>query len=373
MATLYRVGPGRELALRLDGPAFDPAGHRLVLVVAGQGAELQVAGVGDQGWLRLTDHALAVERLLAARAGDTALDLWVVDASGANLLHSEPLACHPSFFVGLLDFAAAPLYGHADAAYPKPGLLAVFTHVHDDHEMLRLWVRHHARWLPPEHLHVIDHGSTVPCEPHPPGVQVVRIPRSVVDHGNIAQFCNQYQRFLLAQYRWVMHVDVDEWAVPADGFDGWLARLDAAGPSAQAVIRPRHAVDLVERPGVDAALDPSRPLGAQRSAIVANAEYVKPVLLGAPATWGPGFHFVMEDHRVVTDEHLWLIHLAKVDVDLALIRDRTWLARRQSSADQRVAPPSRRHATREDMVASIEALLASAQASALPDAIRALI
>ena len=65
---------------------------------------------------------------------------------------------------------------------------------------------------------MIDHGSTPPAvEVLSPGTQCIRLPRGLTDPANTARFCNHFQRFLLTQYRWVIHVDVDELLVPEDG------------------------------------------------------------------------------------------------------------------------------------------------------------
>jgi hypothetical protein len=365
MATFYRVGADRsEVALELSKDVtFDPEAQRLALVVAGQGGRLEVTGVADNGWLRLDNPSNAIERLLLTDPGGL-VQVWVLDAAERQCLHAEPALCHTSFFAPLVDFAAVA----GPLAYTQPAQLAVFTHVHNDAQMLALWERIYLQWLPAEHVYVIDHGSSPPCGALASGVQVQRIPRGEVDHLNIAAFCNQFQRFLLTQYRWVLHVDVDEVVLAIDGFDALLARLDRSPPGT--ILRPGHAVDLLPRPGIDAALDRSALIGPQRPWAVPNPEYQKPVIVGAPATWGPGFHYVAETSRVVTDDRLWLVHLSRIDIELTLARNRNWRASKGSAADQALVDHRHRPTTRDAATAEHAALAASPGAFALPEALQ---
>lgn len=333
MATAYRVGPDNDIALRLERTAFDPATHRLALQVGARAYRIDVNGVSDDGWLRIDDSAFAVERVLVAHR-DEVLELVVTDLARSRRLAVEPLHFHQSFFVPLVDFAALSLPGFETRSYPRPGLLAACTHVYNDPAFLRVWERHYARFVPHEQLYVIDHGSNPPAaEVLSAGTQCIRLPRGPTDQANIAQFCNHFQRFLLTQYRWVIHVDVDELLVPEDGYAGLLDRLAAdAGPPR--IVEPAHAMDLVGHPVTEAPLDLDRPLTAQRRFLVPNAEYRKPALVSRPATWGPGFHYAVEAFAVVEDPRLWLVHLAQADAQLAASRNRTWLETLASRLDR---------------------------------------
>ena len=115
-------------------------------------------------------------------------------------------------------------------------------------------------------LFVIDHGS--PTSPRlllHPETNVVRLPRGVTDHAEIARFCSRFQRFLLSEYRWVLHTDADELLVHAQGNAALLARLarpNAAGSAC--ILAPEHAVDVIQRLGDEGPLRLGEPLGPQR-------------------------------------------------------------------------------------------------------------
>ncbi len=365
MAIAHRFAPDHDIALKLDWRGFDAQAHRLVLVADGRGYRLHVTGVGDDGWLRLGDDAFGVERTLMSHR-DAPLQVLVTDAGLQAHLAAEPLLFHQSFFTPLVDFATLALPGFSTTPYARPALLAACTHVYNDPVMARVWERHYAKYLPHSHLFVIDHGSDEPVrEVLSPHTQVVRLPRGATDHANMAQFCNQFQRFLLTQYRWVLHVDVDELLVSEEGVEAFLARLAAdAGPPR--IVEPAHAVDLVMHPLQDAPLDPDRPFTHQRRHLVPNPHYRKPVLVSRPATWAPGFHFAVEAFDVVEDPLLWLVHLDKADMALAMVRHRKWLATEHTADDAARVDHSHRAGDEAGQRARLLEALASPHAGELP-------
>lgn len=365
MAIAHRLGTHRDIALKLDWPAFDPAVHRLVLLMPERSLRLDVIGVDGGGRLRLGDTAFAFERALVEH-GDAPLHVVVTDRAQKTHLTAEPLLFHQSFFAPLVDFASMALPGYGTAPYARPGLLAACTHVYNDPVMAQLWERHYAKFVPHAQLYVIDHGSEPPVrEVLSPNTQVIRLPRGATDQANIAQFCNHFQRFLLSQYRWVIHVDADELLVPEDGFDAFVARLAAdAGPPR--IVEPGQAVDLVMDPAGDAPLDPSRPITHQRRHLVPNPACRKPALVSRPATWGPGFHFAVEAFAVAEDKLLWLVHLDMADVALAVARHRKWLDTPRSASDAQRVDHSCRAVDADGQRARLRAALASPHAFHMP-------
>jgi len=365
MAIAHRIGTDREVALTLDWHAFDVAVHRLTLVTPERSHRLDVAGVDDKGRLRLGDAAFSFERALVEHR-DSALHVVVTDRAQKVHLVAEPLVFHQSFFAPLIDFASMALPGYGTAPYARPALLAACTHVYNDPVMVQVWERHYAKFVPHAQLYVIDHGSEPPVrEVLSPATQVIRLPRGATDQANIAQFCNHFQRFLLTQYRWVMHVDADELLVPEDGFDSFLARLAAdAGPPR--IVEPGQAVDLVMDPAKDAPLEPSRPITRQRRHLVPNPACRKPALVSRPATWGPGFHFAVEAFAVEEDGRLWLVHLDMADVSLAVERHRKWVATPRSATDAERVDHACRAVDEAGQRARLRAALASSHAFEMP-------
>jgi len=369
MAIAYRVGPDASIALRLDRAGYDPQSHRLALRVAGHAYRIDVDGFNAEGWLRVASPSFSFDRAVLAHR-DAVVEVVLTDLGHQQALATEPLVFHQSFFAPLVDFAAMPMPGFSVAPYAKPARLAVFTHAFNDAAMLRLWERHYTGFGPDVGLYVLDHGSLPPAaDAVSSRVHCVPLPRGEVDNANLAQFCNHFQRMLLTQYRWVVHVDADELLVPEDGIAAWRARLDAdAGPPR--IVEPAHGVDLVVHPDLEAPLDPHRPITLQRRFLVRNGDYRKPVLASRPTTWGPGFHYAIETHDVTVDPQLWLVHLAHADVDLDVARNRQWLAARSSVTDAVRVDHSHRRVDVEGVKADCRRRVHSDDVVSMPDWMR---
>jgi hypothetical protein len=207
--------------------------------------------------------------------------------------------------------------------FEKTELVAVFTHVYDEDDMLTMWEAHYAKLTAPEHIYVLDHGS--PSSPKTllkNATNVVSMPRGTLDNWNISQFCAYFQRFLLTQYKWVIHVDSDEFLISRDGPEQFRARLADAAPNQ--ILVPKRAFDLVHDYRREAPLTAGRLITTQRSKLRPARYYNKPAVTSAPATWGFGFHSTFEDHLAVEDESLWMIHLAFVDFEHNMRRQIKW-------------------------------------------------
>jgi len=136
-------------------------------------------------------------------------------------------------------------------------------------------------------LYILDHGSTIdPREIVSSKINVIRMPRGEADHRTITHFCNQFQRFLLSHYRWVIHIDVDELLVHKNGFEQFIQTLhDSHEPK---IIRAGDAYNVVHNPLVEADLDLEQPVSLQRSHLVPEICYRKPVITSVPTTWAWG-------------------------------------------------------------------------------------
>ena len=248
----------------------------------------------------------------------------------------EPLTFHYSFLVRFFDFARDLDIFLVPGHYIKPGSLAIFTHVYNDNKMLKIWENYYSRIVPAKDLYVIDHGSAPnPKELLSAEVNVVSVPRGPSDQRAITQFCNTFQRFLLSQYHWVLHVDADELLVHARGWDHLKDNL----PNRQGLIlKAAHGVNVVHDLASEPALDPAAPISLQRHHLVSDLACAKPVLSSVPTTWREGFHTVFETHALIEDEDLWLIHLNYVDLEMHLEKDRRWAGMGASEQERKTRP-----------------------------------
>ena len=176
-----------------------------------------------------------------------------------------------------------------------------------------VWARHYARELGAEHCTILDHGSDDGSAEGLP-VRVRRLPRTALDEGWRAAVIAEEVRALLRHYDAVIHTDVDELLV-ADPVH-YTGLLDFADAVREPVVTA-VGLDLHHLPGVEPALDPLRPVGAQREWVRFSAAMCKPVLVRRAVEWAPGFHCC--DAPMVLDR-LYLLHLRYADLDAGLRR-----------------------------------------------------
>jgi Glycosyl transferase family 2 len=296
----------------------------------------------DKAGLVTGDNHFVVEQLLFKFGRGDLLSINIHNADSGKVIYSEALSFHHSFFIPFFDFAQAKRYPPVLAEdYEKPEFLAVFTHVYNETDMLTVWENHYAKMIPHHHLYVIDHGSTTSSRKLlNKDTNIVVIPRGAVDHANISEFCAYFQRFLLTQYRWVIHVDSDELLIHENGVQAFLETLRATAPGS--IIQPKHAYDVVHDYRSEPAIVNSAPVSMQRNTLKVSPIYKKPAIASTPTTWLMGFHDAFEQHAVVQDESLWLIHLAYADLQRSLTQDAKWKNLPQSKAAETFVPQNHR-------------------------------
>ncbi|GHU09768.1 hypothetical protein AGMMS50225_11480 [Betaproteobacteria bacterium] len=224
---------------------------------------------------------------------------------------AEPLSFSPSFFVESMDLARQALPNFRtplDQPYPRTRKLAVFTHVHNEDIYLKIFVDHYRKLTDPENIFIIDHESSwrSPYLTDAGGAQVIRIPRGAFDDRQIVRYCAWFQRFLLMEYEFVIHVDCDELLLHRHGTEALVALLEATPEPT--VFQCKHMIEVIQDIDHEAALDPVIPVSMQRNWGY-DSGIGKPVLASAPATWMAGFHHSLDDHCLRREEDLWLIHL----------------------------------------------------------------
>ncbi len=345
MAYGFRLDDVRMAYIRLSRPDIPP-GHLAFALVLDKVAYALTRAVLQKDTLSINDELCEVERILQ-RAGNRQVSVLIRDSSGTRPDYVEPVLFHHSFFLPFVDYARAM---PPSAGYEKPELLAVFTHAFDDNEMLRFWEAHYARFVDHRHLYVIDHGSAVsPRTVLHPHTNVVRIPRGEVDYTNLVQYCAWFQRFLLTQYRWVLHTDADELLVHEDGNEALLARLAGQngqfgplGEGPSGILKPQHACEVLHDVRTEKRLRHGESISAQRSLLLpSEGIYKKPLLASIPASWLPGFHQVYEEASVREEPGLWLLHLLPADAGLLLKKNRKWNAVRQTVTARGISPQDR--------------------------------
>jgi hypothetical protein len=330
MAEAFRIDDAGQVLIRA-GFSFPPdARHRYALKIGGVVYHLPEARrLNDV--LVIANWQFHVERIVNM-AGTNPIQFMVLDEGDTAILLIEPLTFAASFFLPFFDFARnTKMPPHALGDYRQPELLAVFTHVHNDPGGLALWQHYYAGLVEHRHMYVIDHASTTsPSAMLHPDVRVVPIPRGEIDHFNISQFCAYFQRFLLTQYRWVMHVDSDEILVHRRGHAGLLEQIKGAeyGP----IVRPAEAFELLDHTAGTEPVDFAKPLSLQRHVTNVAPDYRKPILGRDPISWCIGFHQALDDSRMMVDPDMVLIHVRYACLHFAARREGIWTDAPQSAS-----------------------------------------
>lgn len=231
--------------------------------------------------------------------------------------------------------------------------LAIFTIVQDEPEFLPRWMSYYTDQLEEVNIFVLYHvlpGRTTrelwdEIYDQVDGVRVNFVPVHndlSFDHAWLARTVSKFQHFLLQSYEWALFAEVDELVV--DRIDNNLAKyVDRLARLGRFAVRCK-GYEVVQRVD-ELSLDRNEPWLAQRSWWYHSCLYSKVLLSRQELDWYPGFHEPMNgpcpppgnDEEPPPGEakepHLFLIHLKKLDMAMAMERSCRTAARNWSPAD----------------------------------------
>ncbi len=194
-----------------------------------------------------------------------------------------------------------------------PPKVAAITMSYNETAYLPLWSRHYARQVGADHCYVVDHGSTEPLI-LPPGMNVIRIPRSPHDDLKRALFVSSLVEGLLEYYDWVIHTDVDELVLAdPDHYKDLPSFCDRVRTDTVTAI----GLDIQQVPALEPPLNLQRRLGEQRNWVRFTSAMCKPVLTRKPLIWSPGFHCA---DAPLSFDALYLFHLHWADETIGMNR-----------------------------------------------------
>ena len=192
--------------------------------------------------------------------------------------------------------------------------VAAITMVRNERAMMPRWVSHYAAQCGgPEHLLVIDDNSTdgstddLPCP-------VVRIPPLTKGHFEPSRLglLSKFAAGLLEAYDAVVFTDADEFLL-ADPRK-YATLVDLVADRAEVPVLGAMGINLVHHLGQEDALDPSRPLLAQRRLAKFIPLMCKPAVKRVPAAWTAASHGVKgTPYRI--DPDLYMFHAKFSDRD----------------------------------------------------------
>jgi hypothetical protein len=220
--------------------------------------------------------------------------------------------------------------------YNKPKQIAAFTHVYNDIVLLKRWIEYYSKEVGIDNIYIIDHGSTIKIKDCVDSkVNVITIPRGESDQINISLFCSYFQRFLLTQYKWVIHTDVDEILMcdNGDNFETLFSKY-----TKPCALTPKYAYDILHDHKNEPSIDLNKKILEQRKFMTdAGFSYLKPCITSKPISWGAGFHKCYDVTE--TCDNLWLFHLKYFDADMLHERNKAiWSTVIQSETDKTVFP-----------------------------------
>ncbi len=191
--------------------------------------------------------------------------------------------------------------------------LACVTMAYNEAALLPLWLRHYGGQVGLENCYVIDQGSTDGSTAAMGGANRIHLPRTARDEVRRAAFLSEFCGALLHYHDCVLYTDADEFAVadPAR-WPGLVAYAQEAPPVTTCL-----GINLVHRFAHEPALDPGRPILAQRGYGFAISGMCKPVFIRRKVAWTAGIHSY--DGPMAFGD-LVLFHAAYADLDIALDR-----------------------------------------------------
>jgi hypothetical protein len=249
--------------------------------------------------------------------------------------------------------------------------LCVFTIVQDEPEFIHPWINHYKKHVEdPRDLFVLVHPPTYPggqparsgdleawhraerlmAEHH--GVTLLPVHRSLAfDHRWLTDTVAKFQSFLLNSFTWVLFAEADEFVLPMPGpassartlldlvqqlAEGQPPAIRATGfEIVQQQDEPPIAPELYDG-GANVHLTAADLVEGRRFWYQAGL-YSKTVLANVPLRWEVGFHRTDKVEQDIAtgppSGALALVHLHRVDFDLALGRARRSRARRWSRRD----------------------------------------
>jgi len=372
MAFVFR-SPENERAvyIRCDKAVSAPEDRRVMLIcgtVAYQMADALGVSWPADNLIKISNEYFLFDSLILKHKTDTVY-LAFLGKDGDGYSSSEPLVFHQSYFYQFYDFAKTSDIFQLPGHFLRHEPVAIFTQVYNENTMLKLWEKYYSKSIDPRHLYVLDHGSTIdPREIVSSKINVIKMPRGETDHRNLAHFCSQFQRFLLSHYRWVIHTDVDEIIIHKNGFTHFVQMLSDRNEAQ--IIKAADAYNIVHNPLVESDLDLEQPITLQRTHIVPDSSYRKPLIASVPNTWGLGFHFVLEKELLVEDDDLWLMHLPFMDLELIAAKNSKWNSITFSEACQIHIPHSKSSTESEDIATMLAAKLTTEGSTTMPDWVR---
>ena len=211
--------------------------------------------------------------------------------------------------------------------------LAALTMVHEEDFFLERWIAHWRRFIPSEHIYILNHGGNADVAKLGAGCNVIRLPYDATKNSvnqRRWQILSQHASALTQFFNWVACNDVDEFVVldPAISQDlpGYLAEITARRRVPAAITT--FAIEMVHVPEIEPEpIVPGQPIIGVRRCYRLNSNYAKPCLISRPTEFKAGGHGA-NHQSIYVDPNLYNFHLRFIDWDYCTARFQKSLERR---------------------------------------------
>lgn len=192
--------------------------------------------------------------------------------------------------------------------------LAVICKFYNEPVHLPLWLGHYRRQAGLENCYLLDHGTDDGSGAAVGGAQVVRLLRLAQDDYRHLALIRLFAGELLKRYRYVLHVDMDEFAV-AD--PARYASLTDYADRCERDVVSLIGLELQHVYDREPVFSAERKVLNQRRYAWFHSPMCKPALTRGPLDWSPGFHCMPSD---TVFDGLYMFHLRYFDRDAGIRR-----------------------------------------------------
>jgi hypothetical protein len=214
---------------------------------------------------------------------------------------------------------------------------AILTIVHNEHELLPLWLKYYLKHVEhPSNIFILDHlttdNSTHPSKiPKGVNLKMLKGNRFAMPVVFRSWQVNKYQdRLIRAGFKCIVFTDTDEIVAPNPniypaGLKEYMTKFISnpkAGLYRVTAIEVGHMSygngSLVTQ---EPPLDWNKPILSQRSYFRRDKVYNKPLITKYTLRYKPGFHHLFQSKRIETDGELFMLHLRSFDHTFCMKRE----------------------------------------------------
>lgn len=202
---------------------------------------------------------------------------------------------------------------------------AVFTMVKNEKWFLPIWLNYYSKFFDEKDIYVIDHASTddsiAMVKSEYKDINIITLTYEPFDDIFKVNELKKLQSELLTKYKCVLFSDPDELVVPINSFNLGEYITNFLNSDNQTI--KTNGWEIIQLPKRnEKEIDLTESVLSQRSYWFHSPQYYSKVLLSkVPVNWAPGLH--VTSNQYTDDESLYLIHLHRIDYDLAYIKNIT--------------------------------------------------